>query len=259
MVERGPERPVYSNVTARPYEDSASRVSEQLGDHLASPVQFSTMIDAMYDDGARVFVEVGPGGVLTALVGSILGDRPHLALACDPPGKKGVAGLLATLGRLFTAGVAMDLLPLTARRSAGTLKMNGDRFESTEPKHSPATWFVNGNRAPAGRRDPEPSRVRTGPGSALPAAKVVATRRAQQWSYDRVAVQASDHERKTCRSPRERMELPRVRRGFRSVSGDDAKLPRGPAVDDARLPGDRREIGCRRVLHEKAVQRVDER
>ncbi len=49
----------------------------------ASRSASSTQIEAMYAAGARVFVEAGPGRVLTELVGKILGDRPHVAVACD--------------------------------------------------------------------------------------------------------------------------------------------------------------------------------
>ena len=40
-------------------------------------MRFVEQIEAMYAAGARVFVEAGPGRVLTPLVGEILGDRPH--------------------------------------------------------------------------------------------------------------------------------------------------------------------------------------
>jgi len=147
LVEDAPGKPVYSNVTAAPYPADPAAVARQLGDHLASPVRFAEMVEAMHGDGARVFVEVGPGAVLTPLVASILVDRPHLALACDPPARKGLAGLLGTLGRLFAAGVAFDPRPLTASRSTRTVVLRGDRFEPTEPALPPSTWMVNGARA----------------------------------------------------------------------------------------------------------------
>ena len=34
-------------------------------------------LEALYAEGARIFVEVGPGTVLTNRVGEILADRPH--------------------------------------------------------------------------------------------------------------------------------------------------------------------------------------
>ena len=105
------------------------------------------MIEAMHDDGARVFVEVGPGSVLTALVGSILGDRPHLAVACDPPGRPGSPGLLATLGRLFVAGVPLDLATaLTARPCRRAVDRPATDSSPTEPTLSPSD--LAGQRRP---------------------------------------------------------------------------------------------------------------
>ena len=68
---RTPRLPVYSNVNAARYP---AGIAEQLGAHLVRPVRFAEMIEAMHADGARVFVEVGPGSALTPLVDSILGD-----------------------------------------------------------------------------------------------------------------------------------------------------------------------------------------
>ncbi len=58
-------------------------IAARLGDHVTSPVRFAQMIQAMHDQGARLFIEVGPVGLLTPLIESILRDRPHLAVACD--------------------------------------------------------------------------------------------------------------------------------------------------------------------------------
>ncbi len=64
-----PDRPVYSNLDAAPYPFEPSVIARRLGDHLANPVRFADMIAAMYRDGARVFVEVGPGAILGPMVG----------------------------------------------------------------------------------------------------------------------------------------------------------------------------------------------
>ncbi len=86
LLTRSPERPVYSNLDAAPHPARPAEIAARMGDHLASPVRFGEMIEAMYRDGARVFIEVGPGSVLTPLVSATLGDRPHLAVAGQPPG-----------------------------------------------------------------------------------------------------------------------------------------------------------------------------
>ncbi|MCZ7681773.1 MAG: acyltransferase domain-containing protein [Sandaracinaceae bacterium] len=68
------DAPVYANATAAPYE--ASRVRETLAAQIAEPVRFVEQIEAMHAAGVRTFVEVGPGSVLTGLVGRILKGRP---------------------------------------------------------------------------------------------------------------------------------------------------------------------------------------
>ena len=75
------------------------------------------MIEAMHRDGARVFVEVGPGSILTPLIDAILKDRAHLAVACDAPGSSGLAGWLRAIARLVAAGVAAR--PRTTHRGPG--------------------------------------------------------------------------------------------------------------------------------------------
>ncbi len=102
---RPPDRPVYANVSAAPYPGDPAAVRSLLASQLASPVRFREQVEAMYDAGVRCFVEAGSGRVLTQLVGRILGDRPHLAVAVDVPGEPGVPQFLHALARLAVAGV----------------------------------------------------------------------------------------------------------------------------------------------------------
>jgi acyl transferase domain-containing protein/NAD(P)H-dependent flavin oxidoreductase YrpB (nitropropane dioxygenase family) len=104
-----PALPVWSNRTASPYPADADGVRAELAAQVAEPVRFAEQIEAMYDAGARIFVEAGCGQVLTGLVTSVLGERPHLAVACDGrPGERpgaSLRGLLVTVAELACAGV----------------------------------------------------------------------------------------------------------------------------------------------------------
>jgi acyl transferase domain-containing protein/NAD(P)H-dependent flavin oxidoreductase YrpB (nitropropane dioxygenase family)/NAD(P)-dependent dehydrogenase (short-subunit alcohol dehydrogenase family) len=128
-----PELPVWSNRTGRPYSEGSVR--QELAAQIAAPVAFAAQIEDMYRAGARIFVEVGPGRVLTRLVAEILADQPHVALSCDP----GLRGLLDTLGRLAVCGVPVDVERLCAGRG-----------EHTAPVTN--AWHVHGRgvRAPDG-------------------------------------------------------------------------------------------------------------
>ncbi|WP_206791716.1 type I polyketide synthase [Amycolatopsis sp. MtRt-6] len=129
-----PRKPVWANRTAQPYRDD---VRDELAAQIGAPVRFLDQIEAMYAAGARTFVEVGPGRVLSRLIADILGDRPHTVVACGPD----LRGLLAALKALADAGV--DVRP--------------DRLIRPKPSAPSATaWAVDGRSARA-------------PGSAVPA------------------------------------------------------------------------------------------
>ena len=99
---------VYSNETASLYPGDNTEARKQVGRQLAKPVRFVEMIQAMYDSGARTFVEVGPGSTLTGLVDRILGDDPHAAIALDKKNSTGQGSFLDGLARLAARGVAMN-------------------------------------------------------------------------------------------------------------------------------------------------------
>ncbi|MFI6515405.1 beta-ketoacyl synthase N-terminal-like domain-containing protein [Spirillospora sp. NPDC050679] len=103
-----PHTPVYGNADAAPYPGDPKQIRQRISAHPASPVRFAAQIEAMYEAGARVFVEAGPSGPLTGLVGRILGDRPHLAVALDRAGVDATTVLFSALGRLAVHGVPLD-------------------------------------------------------------------------------------------------------------------------------------------------------
>ena len=68
-VELHPARiPVWANVTAQPYPSDANEARKLLAQQVASPVQWTKTLEALWAEGIDTFVEVGPGKVLTGLV-----------------------------------------------------------------------------------------------------------------------------------------------------------------------------------------------
>lgn len=132
---RSPAFPVWSNTTAAPYDGDPGELAATLAGQVAAPIRFVEQIEAMYAAGARVFVEAGPERGLAGLVGEILGDRPHTAVACDAPGG-GIEGLLCALAGLAVAGVPVDAAALFAGRDA----------RPVPPSAAAPGWTVNGHR-----------------------------------------------------------------------------------------------------------------
>ncbi len=65
-----PSCPVYQNVVARAVLDK-DEIKQNLIDQLTGPVRWTQSVLAMVGDGASRFTEVGPGKVLTGLIGKI--------------------------------------------------------------------------------------------------------------------------------------------------------------------------------------------
>ncbi len=156
---RAPRFPVFANSTAAVYPDDADAVQDILARQVAQPVRFTEQVEAMYEAGARTFVEAGPGRVLTGLVGKILGDRPHTAVACDVPGENGLVRLLEALAGLVRAGVAVDPAFLFAGRAQPV---------SGAPRQ--AQWTVDGHLVRAANGQPVDGGLRPAPAAPLLAA-----------------------------------------------------------------------------------------
>ena len=133
MEIRTPRIPVYANATAAPYPTEPAAIRAQLAAQVAQPVRFAQEIEAMYAAGARIFVEAGPGKVLSRLCAEILGDRPHVAIAIE-------GRLLPALAELAVAGVPIDAAALFWDRDAALVDLDAAPAKL-------ATWLVNGHAA----------------------------------------------------------------------------------------------------------------
>ena len=76
--------PVYSNTTGKIYPEDPKKGQEILSSHILHPVVFNTQIEEIYQNGGRIFVEIGPRQVLGNLVKDILDGRPHTSISINP-------------------------------------------------------------------------------------------------------------------------------------------------------------------------------
>ncbi|MBO9672460.1 MAG: SDR family NAD(P)-dependent oxidoreductase [Sphingobacteriaceae bacterium] len=134
--------PVWSNTTAKEYPTEAAAVKERLTDHLIKPVLFVDELRDMYAAGARVFVEVGPGKVLSGLTRSCIG-KDEVILHTEDQGQNKLSNLLGTLAGYMATGREIKLEKLFEGRSVKTIKLD----EPAAYKKSPAIWYVNGQHA----------------------------------------------------------------------------------------------------------------
>ena len=109
-----PRIPYISNVTGKPITDAEATDATYWARHLTQPVQFAAGLQHMCSPTAPVFLEVGPGQMLTSLAEQYLAARgmaDRVALASLPHASDAHpdrAFILGTLGNLWLAGIEPD-------------------------------------------------------------------------------------------------------------------------------------------------------
>ena len=106
-VEWAPwKKPVYSNSTGWQYPREIADIKKTLRDQITKSVRFSKQIVQMDKDGVQVFVEVGPGNVLSSLVGQILPQSNRVNFSDKR--KNDLVSFWQALGKLSVLGVKID-------------------------------------------------------------------------------------------------------------------------------------------------------
>lgn len=101
--------PVYSNRHAKPYPKGPEKFSEILSEHLEHPVLFQSSIETIYQDGGRVFVEIGPRRVLSDMVKRILKDKNVDIISVNTgPQKDSIRQLWDAITQLRVLGLKLN-------------------------------------------------------------------------------------------------------------------------------------------------------
>lgn len=141
-----PSVSLYSNSTTEVYPEDSEEQKSLLQRHLTCPVNFTGMIDSMVRDGIEVFLEVGPGSVLSGLCEATLGQTDHAVISSDQKGRHGVTQLQFVLARLLSQGIAVKLDRLHEVRET-SLRSLKDILTAPKETDKPNTWVVNGVRS----------------------------------------------------------------------------------------------------------------
>ncbi|WP_058042044.1 type I polyketide synthase [Streptomyces roseifaciens] len=131
-----PRIPVVSNLTGRRAEPYTP---EYWVRHVREAVRFADGIRTLHDLGVTTFVEIGPGGVLSALAQGCLGDEGDdvvtvPALRADRPEPYAI---VTAVGRLHTHGVSPDwqaLFPGARRVDLPTYAFQRERYWLDAPQ-----------------------------------------------------------------------------------------------------------------------------
>ncbi|MBI1353691.1 MAG: acyltransferase domain-containing protein [Acidobacteria bacterium] len=162
---RRPGKPLYCSTTAAPYPADRESILEQVTQTFSRPLLFRQTVEQMYADGARIFIEAGPRGNLTAFIDDILRGKPHVAAPVDHFRRDGISGLHHALAMLFAAGVDMTLAPLYERRDSRAIQFDPQADRRPNPDQEPGCVEVSTCYPHLAPLDPLPA-AKTAPASA---------------------------------------------------------------------------------------------
>lgn len=134
---RPPEVPIWSATNVAPYPTGEPEIRTLFMRHLVEPVRFRPLIEAMYADGVRLFVQVGTGQ-LCSLIDDTLRGREHLVVVANSPHRNGLDQLRRVATALWVEGGAPEMLdtpacaatrqprqPMTLDLSAALITLDG--------------------------------------------------------------------------------------------------------------------------------------
>ena len=102
----------YSCALGKKYPLTSENAADVILAQALDTIDYPRVIEQLYADGARLFIEVGPGNSCSRMITSILADKPHLARSICARGTSQYGQLLRLLGHCLAEGAAVDLAPL---------------------------------------------------------------------------------------------------------------------------------------------------
>ncbi|MDD2502037.1 MAG: beta-ketoacyl synthase N-terminal-like domain-containing protein, partial [Geobacter sp.] len=137
----------YSGAKGERFEPTRDNCAAAILDQALHGINYPATIEAAYQDGVRLFLEMGPGNSCSRMIGRILEGRPHLARSASFSGQEPVLTLLRLLGCLIAERVPLDLTPLcnTAPAAAVVTQTNSHQIQLAiggkpfNPPQPPAT------------------------------------------------------------------------------------------------------------------------
>lgn len=173
----------YTAVDYKHLEVDMQGIADNIAEMYCNPVDFPRLIDTVYEEGNRIFLELGPRDQCTKAIGATLHGKEHLAVAFNRKGATDHVSLLKSLALLFSHRVDMkldrlykDVAEQPKRQLAKSVMLGGKPIRSTilseenkkrfgksveAPAENPASAAAvsnveNGTAKPASTVSPEP-------------------------------------------------------------------------------------------------------
>jgi 3-oxoacyl-(acyl-carrier-protein) synthase/phosphopantetheinyl transferase/malonyl CoA-acyl carrier protein transacylase len=132
MQFRKTTTPLWSATTLETYPEGFEAIRQLSAEHLIKPVRFRELTEKLYAEGARVFIQVGSGG-LVGFIDDTLKGKEISTISANVPIRSGITQLQRVLAALFIEGKEIGLAYLGNIKSNLPRKNKGIKLELGSP------------------------------------------------------------------------------------------------------------------------------
>jgi len=117
----------YTAATYQPMLLQSNTVAQNIATMLCNQLDFPRLLNQVYEDGARLFIELGAGRTCTRWIGDNLGSREHTAIAINKKNTPDHISIMRLLARLISHRV-----PVATERISELVRPAFKRFDDEQ-------------------------------------------------------------------------------------------------------------------------------
>ncbi|MBD2138879.1 type I polyketide synthase [Anabaena sp. FACHB-1237] len=102
----------YSAAGYKPMTLESETIAKNIATGLCQELDFPKLVNRVYQDGAKLFIEAGAGGICSRWISKNLGNKEHTTVSLNRRGMDDHNSLVKALAKLLSHQVEMNLTPL---------------------------------------------------------------------------------------------------------------------------------------------------
>jgi PfaB family protein len=110
----------YSAAEYQSIEIESNQIAHNIATGLCQQLDFPRLVNRVYGDGAKIFIEAGAGGICSRWIDKNLGNQEHLTVSLNRRGTDDHGSLIKALAKLLSHQVNLNLAPLYNLSSENT-------------------------------------------------------------------------------------------------------------------------------------------
>ncbi|MGM3309237.1 beta-ketoacyl synthase N-terminal-like domain-containing protein [Anabaena sp. WFMT] len=132
----------YSAAEYEPIKLNSHTIGHNIAKCLCQQLDFPRLINRVYNDNIRIFIEVGVGSSCSRWISSHLKEKEHIAVSINRRGLDDHTSIIRALGKLLSHRVELDLSPLYSLSSEEPQPKN-QRETNIKPQNQPLINLEN--------------------------------------------------------------------------------------------------------------------